>query len=285
MKSGPKLLLDTNIFRGLAEGQYEEFREPLLELAKREQRVLWVCYISLLEISAHLNEREAHLFDNFRDTLDWMDKLCCNKGMVRKTESDILRAALVAGCPPLTVLKQYTHMNMFRRRLIKMESFEKLDISFRERHDSIKEELVNQRNNWVESNKNLATRIIEYHEKLVNRPPFQKFIAKYIDALVNMYRSVGEMIGTPRDAKDIRRDLREHLHFHAYLGWMSVRDRNSYNFKKNDTDAHDRWLLVYLADGYTLVTADDRLRSNVEHSGCPSPIRIVSIEEAIKLVE
>ncbi len=93
------------------------------------------------------------------------------------------------------------------------------------------------------------------------------------------------MTGTPRDAEDIRRDLREHLHFHAHLGWMSVQNKNSYNFRKSDTDAHDSELLVYLADGYTLVTADNRLRRHLEQSRCPPPIRVVSLEEAVEMVD
>ncbi len=166
---GPKLLLDTNIFRRLAAGQHKELKEPLLELAKREKRVLYVCYISLLEITAHLNEKEADRFGHFRDALDWMDKLCCNTGMVRKTESDILRATLVAGCPPLTVWDHYTQMNVFRRHVIKMKSFEALDNSNRERPESVMEAIVEQRNDWVKRNNNLAMKIIEYHKTL--EPP------------------------------------------------------------------------------------------------------------------
>jgi hypothetical protein len=78
----PKLLLDTNVFRALADGELRPYEERLLRIAQqRNPPILWTRPTVCQEILCHIRPQEADQFDNFREALLWMEKLCGNVGM------------------------------------------------------------------------------------------------------------------------------------------------------------------------------------------------------------
>jgi hypothetical protein len=78
----PKLLLDTNVFRALADGELRPYEERLLRVAQqRNPPLLWTCPTVCQEILCHIRPEEADRFDHFHSALRWMEDLCGNDGM------------------------------------------------------------------------------------------------------------------------------------------------------------------------------------------------------------
>jgi hypothetical protein len=120
--SPPKLLLDTNVFRDLAEGKLAAYEERLLEVAKhRSPPLLWACPIVFEEIACHIRAKEADQFEHFRDALRWMDKLCSNLGMAEDLPWVLRRGVFEREIPYDGALS--TAVNQIRREVITLERF------------------------------------------------------------------------------------------------------------------------------------------------------------------
>ena len=118
----PKLLLDANVFRDLAEGSLRQFEERLLRVAEcRAPPLLWTCPIVSDEVLCHVRVEEADRFDHFREALRWMDRLCGNLGMAEELLWIRRRPVFVEAAPyennDLSIA-----LNQIRRRILRAES-------------------------------------------------------------------------------------------------------------------------------------------------------------------
>lgn len=276
-------MLDTNVFRRLAHGELRAYLEELRTLAAhRNPPILWTSYLAFQEIAAHINEAEAVSFEQHRDALRFMDELCCNHGMARTSAAEILRRTLVKNAAPIISADNVKKLNVFRRRVIKAESYAALSPEERELCLKIHEASGRERNDWVALGDKLAEQIIELGKAERVEPPFAAFEETVVRGFIEHYYEVSANLGHQRDPETVRNDLREHLYLHAFLVWKAI-TKDGYNYRKHATDKHDLALLVFAADGYTIVTCDNRLIRNLGETSCPNP-RIVDIEDALAMV-
>src|SRR5688572_1758949 len=89
----PKLLLDANVFRALVEGSLDQYKDRLLKIATcRKPPVLWACPTTFTELAGHVRVAQAHRFEEIREALLWMERLCCNEGMAEQVYWTLVRA-------------------------------------------------------------------------------------------------------------------------------------------------------------------------------------------------
>ena len=281
MSDTPKYLLDTNVFRAFAEHQLGGYEDQLLKASKeRNPPWLWACDINYQEIVAHINREEIDRFSINRNALKGIDILCCNRGLIRYPFNEVLKAVAIEHYKTEEKEDNVRGINQYRRRMIKVEKYEDIPNEDLIAGEKIATESRKHKDVWVDINNKQTERLIKEMTQ-EEKGDIQKVILDTVNTFVQMYQNIAKEGGLPAGDESIRKGIKEHLYFHAFLIWKSINDKG-YNFKKHETDNYDRWLLVYLSQGFTLMSLDTRLKKNIEEMGCPEPVRIETVEEAVK---
>jgi hypothetical protein len=159
----PKLLLDANVFRDLADGNLGVYEARLLEVASfRSPPLLWVCPTTFDEIVSHIRAEEAARFPHFREALRWMDRLCGNAGMAEDFPW-ILWHGLFVGSAPYDKGELSVLLNQLRRELIKAQRFEEVSQENIEAILWIRQDAKRRIDKWAEGKR-------ELHEKARPEP-------------------------------------------------------------------------------------------------------------------
>ena len=143
---------------------------------------------------------------------------------------------------------------------------------------------MNEKCKWVELGESLISEFNQVPKGHDAKHDYKQVRKEALDSLISLYMKNSEPLGEVRRDSEILWDLREHFYFYVFLICQSA-SKNPYNFARHKSDAVDRWFLAYPAAGYTLVTCDRRLRKQLKQIGCPEPIRVVGLSEAIEIAE
>ena len=281
--SPPRLLLDTNVFRDLAEGKLAPYEQRLLEVAKhRSPPLLWACPIVFEEVACHIRAEEAARFEHFRDTLRWMEKLCNNLGMAEDLPWVLRRGVFEREVPYDGALS--TAINRIRREVISLERFTDVPPGLLEAINKTRVQARERLDAW-------AARREAIKEAARSKPkPGERGVDGAVAAsnaifVVSRKHTAADapLWGPFRLEKEQRHEQREQAAFElAHL--VNSRNPQGYNPRSHEGDYNDGWLLAYLAVGYRLVTSDRRLRRALEIGECEDP-RVSDVAEALEIAE
>jgi hypothetical protein len=277
----PRLLLDTNVFRGLAIGRLQSYAHRLVEISKiRMPPLLWACEITVEELLNHIRVEEAADFAHFRAALEWMERLCGNAGMA-ETLPWILRHGAVATMGRHDDRFSAT-FNQLRRQVIKADRFEDLSIALLRNIATRRTRYLEQIDDWARYVK-VSLREIQVRVKRSRLDAIA--MSKKSVLHVSRVRAIEEAPawGPLRSVKDQALAQRERIAFEA-AQIFKVGGRTGYDPANHPTDYSDMWLCAYPAAGYTLVTQDGRLMEAMRHGRCKAP-RIVDLEKGIAMAE
>jgi hypothetical protein len=146
----PKLLLDANVFRDLADGALPQYQHRLLRVAAfRSPPLLWICPITFDEIISHIRAEEAHRFEHFRDSLRWVDRLCGNAGLAEDLPWILRRGVFAGPGAPYDNQKLSATLNQVRRDLIKVERFANVPAQIVDVVPKIRKDALQRINKWA----------------------------------------------------------------------------------------------------------------------------------------
>lgn len=280
-----KLLLDTNVFRGLASGDLREDEARLLRVAEcKSPPLLWVCPTTVHEIVSHVRAEEADRFQHFRESLRWVDRLCGNAGMAEDLPWILRRGVYAGPGAPYDHRSLSAPLNRVRRALIKVERFADVPSDIVEGVTMLRADAIAKIDTWVKRMRDLHAKVRV--EPLPGEIRIEGKVA-VAEAVLEISRKhaadVQPLWGEFRTDEEQRREQREYIAFELSLV-QHGRNPQGYNVAKHKGDYHDSWLLAYNAAGYHLVTNDARLRSALKMGGCTDP-RVVDLAEALDLAE
>jgi hypothetical protein len=277
----PRLLLDTNIFRSLADGHLQFHAQRLLDIAKnRTPPLLWACEITVEELLNHVRPEEAADFAHFRKALEWMERLCGNLGMA-ETLPWILRHGAVATMSPHDHRYSAT-FNQLRRQVLKAARFEDLPATLLTDIAARRTRYLEQIEDWARYVK-VSLREIQVRVKRSRLDAIA--LAKRSILHVSRVRALEEAPawGPLRSEEDQAIAQRERIAFEA-AQIFKVGGRTGYNPAKHPTDYSDMWLCAYPAAGYTLVTQDARLKEALKQGRCEDP-RVIDLDHGVAMAE
>jgi hypothetical protein len=281
----PRSLLDANVFRDLARGKLRKYEARLLRVAEyKSPPLLWVCPTTFQEIVSHVRVEEADMFQHFRDSLRWMDRLCGNSGMAEDLPWVALRGVFAGPGAPYDNPSLSVSLNRVRRTLIKVERFEDVPAEILEAITTVRAEAIKKIDSWAE-----RTAAMQAAVRVEPGPGEPRHEGKEMVSSLELEISrkhaepFRPLWGEFRTDEDQRREQREMIAFELSR-LLNARNPKGYNVDKHRGDYHDGWLLAYLAAGYHLVTGDARLLSALRMGGC-TDARVVDVAGALKLAE
>jgi hypothetical protein len=278
----PRLLLDSNVFRDLAEGNLRPFEGRLLRLAEiRTPPVLWTCPLVVDEIACHIRVQEAAKFADFRRALLWMERLCGNLGMAEDL-SWVRRRAVFADVAPYEDRDFLVRLNRVRRLLLKAERFDQVPPELLEMMELLRANYTEEITGWTSRRADLlesARKIIKPGQ--AGKPAF----AVIADAIVRTSRKCEEPFaatwGAFRSWEEQKTAQSEVIAFEL-AQFHKARDHHKYKVHPNDHN--DGWLCAYTGAGYLVVTSDGKLRRALLRGGCKDP-RVLDLGAALDRAE
>jgi hypothetical protein len=279
----PKLLLDTNVFRDLADGNLRMDEARLLRVAENKSpALLWISPMTFDEMAAHVRADEAGQFTHFRDALRWVDRLCGNLGVAEDLPWILRRGAFASA--PLYDSRRLVGMNVARRELIKLDRFADVPPRLVDTVKRLRADLTQRIDAWNEGRRQMQALVRAQPES--GEPGLDARLV-VADAVLEISRKqAGAQSpdwGAFRSEDEQRREQRELAAFElSHL--LNGQNPHGYNVDKHRGDYHDGWLLAYLAAGYHLVTSDARLRSALRLGGCEDP-RVLDVGAGLDLAE
>jgi hypothetical protein len=287
----PRLLLDTNVFRHLAHGDLNADLPRIRRIASLSApRIFWTTILVHDELMAHLTALERSSFGVFRASLEWLDELCGNSG-IAEGYPGALRDIVFENPPPLGKSGR-TATNIARRGILKCRTYEEIPTSLRSLLQKLSEDVATDRREWAEGRARNAEDVIKIGKRRSEPLPPTDYQAHVVDVtadalaeiLLERHEHLFSAGAIPRTVADIKHHGREFIHYEAALFLKATHLRNGYNFFKHENDYYDHLLCSFPAAGFTLVTADKRLRSMLEYARCPSP-RVLRLSEGLELAE
>jgi hypothetical protein len=280
----PRLLLDANVFRDLAEGSLRQFEERLLRIAEcREPPLLWTCPIASDEVLCHVRVEEADEFDHFREALRWMDRLCGNLGMAE----DLLwirRRPVFVEAAPYENSELSIALNQIRRRILRAETFGHLDSDVRESIEERRKQYAAEIARWTERRARLVAGVQEPPppgtSKIEGYPMVANAIFEVSRKFEKKHAPGWGQFSEPEDQKHAQREV---IAFELAL-LLKAKDHSDYKIEKHQNDYNDGWLCAYPGAGYTLVTGDRKLMKALQRGECKNP-RVLEVGAALDLAE
>jgi hypothetical protein len=271
--SPPKLLLDANVLRDLADGTLAQFEQRLLQVAThRSPPLLWTCPIVFDEIVCHLRAEQADRFEHFRDALRWMERLCGNAGMAEDLGWVLRRAVFARAVPYDGELS--TVLNRFRRRLIKIERFADVPEDLLEAVAGLRAESRERIEAWAERHRQIQA--FARAKPKPGEPGMEGKIAtsNAFFEISRKHAAADRPVWGPfRPEAEQRQEQREMAAFElAHL--LKARSREGYNVEKHEGDYNDGWLLAYPSVGYRLITGRRPAPSSPRDGRMHQPARL-----------
>lgn len=279
----PRFLLDTNVFRRLAEGKFGEIEERLLKIGNLRLTgppVWWTCPTVCQEILCHIRLKEADQFDYFRTALRWMEDLCGNDGMAEDFPWAIACGLFAERGPSDD--KTPLLFNQVRRRFLKALTFDEITPQMLESVRGLRAAFEEKIAEWKQE----QAQGLEVMRKLAPTPVKEEdLLAVLTDAIVDAARQLQEprvsLWGQMRSREDQKIATREVIAFRL-SHYRKARNHPNYSVKTNDHN--DGWLLPYPGAGFVLVTGDGKLKRALLMAGCQDP-RMMELPEALDVAE
>jgi hypothetical protein len=278
----PRLLLDTNIYRHI-DGRLAGQNERLLRVAAhRTPPLLWACEITFDELVYRIRRDDSQEFERCRRALRWMERLCGGRGMAEDNKW-ILRSGVFEQAAPYDG-RLAVELVKVRRGIIETKTVADFPDSFWAVIEELRTGYQTRIDAWVAGRTTTgeAARV-----RPLPGAPVVEGSEVAAGAVLEISRkhaaNSADTWGAFRSDEDQRRAQRELIAFEVSL-LDKARHPQGYNHDKHRSDYNDYWLCAYCAAGYTLVTADDRLRRSLLDAGCKDP-RLVSLEEALAIAE
>ena len=279
----PKFLLDTNVFRRLADGKLGEIEERLLKIGRLRrtgQPVWWTCPTVCQEILCHIRPEEADRFDHFHLALRWMEDLCGNDGM-----AEDFPWALACGLFTERGSSEdgtVVLFNQVRRKFLRARTFAEVTPQMLESLRGLRAAFEERIAEW----KHGQAQALEGMRKLMPAPVTEEaLLAVLTEAIVNAIRRLQEprvsSWGQMRSGEDQKIAMREVIAFRLSQ-YRKARQYPNYFVKTNDHN--DGWLCPYPGAGFCLVTGDEKLKRALLMAGCEDP-RVMELPEALEAAE
>jgi hypothetical protein len=282
-ESRPKFLLDTNVFRSLADGEFRESEERLLKIGNLRltgQPVWWTCPTVCMEILCHIRSEEAARFDHFHAALHWMEDLCGNVGMAEDFPW-ALACGLFAELGPSedgTVVL----FNQIRRKFLKARTLAEITPQMLESQRALRAAFEERIVEWKQEHAHALERMRELAPAPVTE---EDLLTVLREAIVSAARDLKEprvsSWGKMRSREDQKIAMREVIAFRISR-YLKARQHPNYSVKTNDHN--DGWLCPYPGAGFVLVTADGTLKRALLMAGCEEP-RLMELPEALDAAE
>jgi hypothetical protein len=279
----PKFLLDTNVFRSLADGELREFEERLLKIGNLRltgQPVWWTCPTVCMEILCHIRPEEADRFDHFREALLWMEKLCGNVGMAEDFPW-ALACGLFAELGP-SEDGSVVLFNQIRRKFLKAGTLAEVTTQMSESQRALRAAFEERIVEWKREHAHALERMRELAPLPVTE---EDVLTAITEAIVSAARRHQEprvsSWGKMRSREDQKTAMREVIAFRISR-YLQARQHPNYSVKTNDHN--DGWLCPYPAAGFVLVTGDGKLKKALLSAGCEDP-RVMELPEALDAAE
>jgi hypothetical protein len=282
-QQAPKLLLDANIFRELADGGLEHYKERLRKVSScRSPPLLWACPITFEELVCHLRATEAKHFEHFRQALIWMDELCGNDGIAEDLPWILNRGVFATAQPYQSKLT--VAVNRVRRQIAKAASFDRLSTDILHAIEQTRSRFTENVDRWTAGRaKTLQAMRIPPSpddQKIEASGAVGRVVVETSRKHAALFSPIWGGFRTEEDQKLVQREM---IAF-TLSDLLKARNPGGYNVYKHKTDYNDGWLCAYPAAGYMLVTLDSRLRNALKQAGCKSP-RVLNIGEALDVAE
>ncbi len=280
----PKLLLDANVFRALAnEHSLDQHKDRLLKIATcRKPPVLWACPTTFTELAGHVRVAQAHRFDEIREALLWMEHLCCNEGMAEQVYWILVRAICLAPQPHDRV--EAVTVNRMRRAIIKARTLADVPQKILTAIEEERTRHITTVSGWSGFFAKAAADARRSKLPRAKLPATRKSLTN-MTLKIARDRAAARGIA-PDELKaepDQAHELRELIAFETARVMKGANDPK-YNVESHFGDFNDFWLCAYPAAGYTLVTQDRNIRKACIEGGCKDP-RVVDVPEAIAIAE
>jgi len=279
----PKLLLDANVFHGLAKRHsLDQYKDRLLQIAKlRTPPLLWAAPVTFEEIVTHVRPEEADRFGQIRDALEWMDDLCGNDGIAEDLPWTILSGSF-ATAQSFNRSKLFG-MNQIRRAIQKTRSFGDLRPEILDQVQEIRKLHFAKRAHHVASYTAVISHARAEPEPREKWERPKKEGATLGELRMRHEREYGPLWGPLKPEAEQARAQREMIAFDVARLMKGANDPK-YNVESHPGDFNDQYLCFYPATGYTLVTLDGKLRKAVIEGGCPDP-RVVDVARAVEIAD
>jgi len=277
-----KYLLDTNIFRGLAAGDFPaEAAEIDRRLRSGTVLPFFTCEVVINEIVVKLADEPEKRFAEVQSYLSWMERICGNS-RVAPSVTNVVRRVLHNN-PQLDADDEIARWNQVRRQILKARCFSELRPRIQQGIRDFGPYLRGKLDNWA-AEKDQLCRKVRSSEKLESRSMFQKeLVESILDTHVQSMLAAAKLFATHarqvREALQVSTDLREYSYFEASI-MMKALSNKDFNFAKRRNDYHDQMLCAYPAGGYVLVTKDEGIREKLTLAGCPNP-RLSTLASAL----
>ncbi len=281
----PKVLLDANVFRGLAASRLDRYQDRLLQMAKlRNPPLLWAAPITFEEIVSHVRPEEANQFGHIREALSWMERLCGNDGIAEDLPWTIVSGTFVTA--QHFDRAKLVGMNQVRRAILKARSFGNLRLEVLDQVQQKRDLHFAKRAQHVAS----YTAVITFARQAPKPRGKWDLPRKMVTAgaTLETMRSrheyeYGPLWGALKPAAEQAHAQREMIAFDL-ARLTKGRNNPKYNVESHPTDFNDQYLCAYPATGYTLVTEDRAIRQALIFAGCEDP-RVVDVGQAVEIAE
>ena len=279
-----KYLLDTNIFRGLAAGDFpEEAAEIHKQLRTGTVLPFFTCEVVIDEIVVKLADDPEKRFAEVQSYLSWMEHICGNS-RVAPSVTNVLRRVLHKN-PQLDADDEIAKRNQVRRQILKARRFSELRPGLQQGIRGLGPYLRKKLDRWAEEKAELCGKVrsLERPELKSRRVSQKELVDRILDTHVQAMLAVAKQFATQegqvREATQVRAELREYSYFEASMMTKAL-SNSEFNFSKRKNDYHDQMLCAYPAGGYILVTNDGGIRKEITHAGCPDP-RLSTLASAL----
>jgi hypothetical protein len=299
-----KVLLDTNIFRNIAEGDFDEIYERFVRLPDNGVEY-YSCPIALIEIGRHMRLQKGELFGRYQSALKVMRDLCEDRML--PLPSPLLRTRLfpeeptVAFDPPefFVSLRDYligagTVSDLAEPQIIDIHGEPHELIFDTEAIEGIAARIEAE---WVSDAESASLSVLGSHSSsdlskqsgrlVIKSNADKKKIKAQLRSVEQRYTIAQGLLGRATqteqeieemfDVQRYEKALSDYEVFiQTYLELMLQRliNKDGYNFSKHDNDRLDLEYLLYLPEGFVLCSGDNLFIKRV-HTACPGSMEQV----------
>ena len=278
-----KYLLDTNVFRDLAEGDLPE------EAAKIEASLgagivlpFYTCEIVIDELLGRLGGCSPSMFSRIRSSFLWMDRICGNS-RVAPSLVNVGRLGFYSR-PQLVPDDDTIKRNRLRRMILKAQGMNDLTASIRSALVELRPYLDTKLDSWAEDKEQIRQLLRSTESARSGKLSQAEVVAFILETHRSSLREVATRFesehGPQHEPARLDDDFREFSYFEVGMMMKAVLN-DDYNFAKHRNDCHDHKLCAYIGLGFVLVTRDRRILDNLSRAGCPSP-RVATLAQALE---
>jgi hypothetical protein len=280
----PKLLLDANVFRHLAAGSLDHYKDRLLAIARSgKPRLLWFCPITFHEIAGHVHDGGADMFDHIRTAILWMHRLCGDDGVAEDLQW-VLNASVFAVPQPYES-RGTDAINTMKNFILSARVFGELPKALPPLVKKLHAKHQGIVDMWIG----------EYRKAFLAPTAPQRGSVKLREARTKLTEMLLDATRPPRKKRSgrvwgaLRSEEEQVIAMREVIASETARLMKAGNDPKYDLSGHrndfnDNYLCAYPAVGYSLVTEDHNIRKALIYGGCKDP-RVVDVDQGVEIAE